>query len=175
MPSFLSKVFGRKKDDNPSAPFPTDVSDASLLDGHFETVTPSAVEFPHVENGKGEENEKGKQKEAGGPFALFFKPKSRSASPEPPQRRAPHLSLHFSNLKDEAIARALALGVVLERDEDLDIILSDEVIGGRRLNSVEALNLVRTCSQAIIDRGMSHHIMRRKTDESRDKASKPSG
>ena len=174
MPSFLSKVFGRKKEDNPSAPHPPDVSDSSLLDGHFEAVTPSALQFPHVENGKGEENEKGKQKEAGGPFALF-KPKSRPASPGPPQHRAPHLSLHFSNLKEEAIARALAMGVALEQDEELEIILSDEVIGGRRLNPVEALNLVRTCSQAIIDRGTSHHITCRKTDASGEKASKPSG
>ena len=169
MPSFLSKVFGRKKDDNPSARLPSDVSDPSLLGGHFDAVTPSALEFPHVENGKGEENEKGKQKEGGGPFALF-KPKSRPASPDPPQRRAPHLSLHFSNLKDEAIARALALGVMLERDEELEIILSDEVIGGRRLNPVDALKLVRTCSQAIIDRGTLHLVTCRKTYESGEKA-----
>ena len=96
------------------------------MGGHFEAVTPSALEFPHVENGKGEENEKGKQREAEGPPALF-KPKSRPASPDPPQRHAPHLSLHLSNLKDEVIACTLALGVVLERDEELEIVLSDKV------------------------------------------------
>jgi hypothetical protein len=87
MPLFLSKVFGRNQDDNPSARLPANVSNASLLDGHFEAVTPSALEFPHVGNGKGEENEKGKQKEARGQFA-FFKPKSRPASPDLPHKRA---------------------------------------------------------------------------------------
>lgn len=154
MPSFLSKVFGRKKDDKDSPRSPgSRVSDVSLLDGQFEALTPSALNFPQVENGSGNRRG-GRPKEPG--LYPFNKSRSRSSSPEPVvSRRAPHLSLHFSTLKDhDAISRALALGVVLEGDDEAQLLLSDKVIGERRLTPTEALSLVRACSQAIIDRGM---------------------
>ncbi|GLB44295.1 putative protein with domain of unknown function (DUF1708) [Lyophyllum shimeji] len=147
MPSFLSKVFGRKKDDKESPRSPGQQSDSELLDGKFESVSPSATKFPEVVN----EKVQGKEKDTG--FTLF-KSKSRPSSPEDTEKRqdVPHLSLNLPGLKDESASRAL--GVVFEADPEAQILLSDAAIGGRRLNPLETLILVRACSQAITARGL---------------------
>lgn len=153
MPSFLSKVFGRKKDEKGSPQSQGRGLDGSLLGGKFEavspTVSPSATEFPeNVPRGNGKEKEKEKE----GAFGIF-KVKSRPSSPEVPQKKddLPQLSLILPVPKEDPQARAL--GVVFEADPEAQI-LTDAAIGERRLNPLEALILVRTCSQAIIARGV---------------------
>ncbi|KAH0579561.1 hypothetical protein H2248_002413 [Termitomyces sp. 'cryptogamus'] len=144
MPSFLSKVFGRKKDDKES---PRRVVDTELLDGKFEAVSPSATKFPEVANER-----QARSREKDSPFNVF-RSKSRPSSPEPKDKRAqvPHLSLNLPGLKNEEASREL--GFVFEADLDSQV-LSEEAIGSRRLNPLETLILVRACSEAIIARGL---------------------
>ncbi|KAF5378535.1 hypothetical protein D9615_007190 [Tricholomella constricta] len=151
MPSFLSKVFGRKKDDKESPRSPGRVSDPELLDGKFESVSPSATKFPEVANGKGVGQ--GKEKEKDASFTLF-RTKSRPASPDIDEKRVniPLLSLNLPGPKGDSPSRAL--GAVFEADLDAQILLSDAAIGSRRLNPLETLILVRACSQAITARGL---------------------
>ncbi|KAF9447390.1 hypothetical protein P691DRAFT_124792 [Macrolepiota fuliginosa MF-IS2] len=152
MPSFLSKVFGRKKDEKGSSQSLGRGYDGSLLGGKFEAVSPavspSATEFPdNVPRGNGKE----KEKET---FGLFkVKSRSRPSSPELPHRKddLPQLSLVLPVPQDDA--RARALGVVFEADPEAQI-LTDVAIGDKRLSPSEALILVRTCSEAIITRGL---------------------
>jgi len=141
MHSFLSKVFGRKKDDKETSP--TTLAPGELLEGRFEAVSPnvspSANNFLELDlkpNGHGKEKEN--------PFP-FFRAKSRPASPEITKKFdiLPHLSLNFSEFK----------GQPLDHDLDIEVLLTDAVIGQRRLNPLEALVLIRACSQAIIARG----------------------
>ena len=144
MPSFLSKVFGRKKDEKDPPRTQGRVSDASLLGGQFEAVSPSATKFPEVPNGKG----LGRDNHTG--FTLF-RAKSRQAPPELSEKRAnvPQLSLRLPSQRD-----------VFESEADEQKSLTDSVIGDRRLNSVETLTLIRACSQAITARGTSFIILR---------------
>ncbi|KAG6900189.1 hypothetical protein C0993_001705 [Termitomyces sp. T159_Od127] len=144
MPSFLSKVFGRKKDDKES---PHRVADTELLDGKFESVSPSATKFPEVANER-----LPRHKEKDSPFNVF-RSKSRPSSPESKDRRVevPHLSLNLPGLRDEEASREL--GVVFDADPESST-LSEEAIGRRRLNPLETLILVRACSDAIIARGL---------------------
>lgn len=140
MPSFLTKVFGRKKDEKEPPPrHEGRVSDASLLGGKFETLSPSANKFPEVPNGKGQVKEK--DKDIG--FTLF-KVKSRQVSSEIPEKRveAPKLSLRLPSQRD-----------VFEPESEEQKSLTDSVLGDRRLNPVETLTLIRACSQAITARG----------------------
>lgn len=144
MPSFLSKVFGRKKDDKDS---PRRVADTGLLDGKFEAVSPSATKFPEVAN---ERQTRHKEKES--PFNVF-RSKSRPSSPESKKDRrgeVPHLSLDLPGLRDEEASREL--GLVFDADPESQV-LSEDVIGRRRLSPLETLVLVRACSEAIIARG----------------------
>jgi hypothetical protein len=140
MHSFLSKVFGRKKDDKETSP--TTLAPGELLDGRFEAVSPnvspSATHFLELDpktNGHGKDT------------FTFLRAKSRPASPElKPIKKLdtlPHLSLNFSEFKERP----------LEPDLDVEGLLTDAVIGQRRLNPLEALVLIRACSQAIIARG----------------------
>ncbi|KAK0502527.1 hypothetical protein EDD18DRAFT_695372 [Armillaria luteobubalina] len=146
MPSFLSKVFGRKKDDKePSAGRRT--STASLLEGKFEAVSPT-VSLPADKLPEAKEKEKGK--EIG--FGLL---RTKSATPvlsTYAPSGVPHLSLNLPGPKNGANTRSL--GVVFEADPDSQILLSQSEIGGRRLNPLETLILVRACSQAIVARGL---------------------
>lgn len=146
MPSFLSKVFGRKKDDKePSAGRRT--STASLLEGKFEAVSPT-VSLPADKLPEAKDKEKGK--EIG--FGLL---RTKSATPvlsTYAPSEVPHLSLNLPGPKNGANTRSL--GVVFEADPDSQILLSQSEIGGRRLNPLETLILVRTCSQAIVARGL---------------------
>ncbi|KAG6879579.1 hypothetical protein C0992_001193 [Termitomyces sp. T32_za158] len=143
MPSFLSKVFGRKKDDKDS---PRRVADSELLDGKFEAVSPSATKFPEVANER-----QSRHKEKDSPFHVF-RSKSRPSSPEPKDRRVevPHLSLNLPGPKDDEEA-SRELGVVFDADPESRI-LSQEAMGRRRLNPLETLILVRACSEAITAR-----------------------
>lgn len=149
MPSFLSKVFGRKKDDKGSPRSSSHISDGELLDGKFESVSPSATKFPEAANGKRAGLTKEKEKDTG--FSLF-----RSKSPASPETTVkpldvPHLSLNLPEPKDDSASRTLR--AVFEADPDTQLSLSDAVIGSRRLSPLETLILVRTCLQAIAARG----------------------
>ncbi|KAK0445027.1 uncharacterized protein EV420DRAFT_981829 [Desarmillaria tabescens] len=146
MPSFLSKVFGRKKDDKePSAGRRT--STASLLEGKFEAVSPT-VSLPADKLPEAKDKEKGK--EIG--FGLLRTKSATPALSTYAPSEVPHLSLNLPGPKNGASNRSL--GVVFEADPNSQILLSQSDIGGRRLNPLETLILVRACSQAIIARGL---------------------
>lgn len=151
MPSFLSKVFGRKKqDDKELSPGRTSVP--SLLEGKFEAVSPTVSESAEkVPEGR----EKGK--EAGGASFLQRVKSSTAAAGEPPARThytpPPHLTLNLVGAKSETSSRPL--GLVFEADPDAQIMLSEAVIGQRRLTPAETLALVKACSHAIVARGTS--------------------
>ncbi|KAJ7111546.1 hypothetical protein C8R43DRAFT_903926 [Mycena crocata] len=154
MPSFLSKVFGRKKEDTKEPRRPS--SDASLLEGKFEAVPPVTTpttprfEVPDVSTAD-------KEKEKDG-FTLF-RTKSTHTSPvaTPDQSVAHgkvfdyHLSLNLPGPKEESTR---ALGVVFEADPDAQILLPESVIAERKLSPLEAFLLVQACSQAITARGL---------------------
>ncbi|KAJ3516879.1 hypothetical protein NLJ89_g858 [Agrocybe chaxingu] len=149
MHSFLSKVFGRKKDDRDASP-PT-LAPGELLDGKFEAVSPnvspSAANFLELDQKtNGKDKERGR--DAGLP--LFKANKSRPSSPEVNTRKLdtlPHLSLNFADLKAQS-------AYFFDTDPDAHILLTDAVIGQRRLNPMEALVLIRACSRAIVARGL---------------------
>jgi hypothetical protein len=144
MPSFLSKVFGRKKHDDKDGSQPS----FSLLDGKFEVVSPpvspTTVDFAA-------ESANGRFRDT---LALFRAKSGPTNVSTTHHSDLPHLSLNLPGPKDEANSRAL--GVVFEADPDGTIVLPDSVIGERRLSPLEALILVRACSQAIATRGTSY-------------------
>ena len=154
MYAFLSKVFGRKKDDRDASSSSQPVlGPGELLGGRFEAVSanvsPSSqcVELdPNINEAKDKEKEK--EKDVG---FYFFKGKWRPASPDvKPTRKLdmlPHLSLNFQDPKTEPATPFLLFTT--------DQILSDAEIGRRRLNPSEALVLVQACSRAIVARGMT--------------------
>lgn len=154
MHSFLSKVFGRKKEDKSTSP--TTLAPGELLDGKFEAispnVSPSANNFLELDmNGNGH-GAKDKGKEVG--FSKIFRAKSRPSSPEVNHKKLdtlPHLSLNFRETREEV---ARELGFLLDVDSDTHDLLSDAIIGQRRLNPLEALVLIQACSKAITSRGM---------------------
>lgn len=151
MPSFLSKVFGRKRQDGKEASTGRP-SYSTLLDGKFEAispnVSPSAANFPDGIYAK----EKDKDKDA--TFTLF-RSKSRQTTAEGTSSKsaAPHLTLDLSGSKTAATSPAL--DVVF--DSDSNGLLSDSFIGERRLTPAETLKLVQACSQAITARGQNKH------------------
>lgn len=148
MPSFLSKVFGRKKSDDKRA------SNGSLLEGKFEAVSPNVS--PTADNFTGTPHGNGHAKDS---FTLF-KTKSRTLltpeQPHEPRIDLPQLSLHLPGPKDDSNSRAL--GVVFEADPDAQILLPESVIAKRRLTPLEALILIRACSQAITERGTPYAL-----------------
>jgi len=159
MPSFLSKLLGRKKlqglgptSDNPGYPAP-------LLEGKFEAispnVSPSAAFFTDPGAARIRGNDKPKVKES--PFYVF-RAKARASSDVPVVEKAPsdvpHLSLNLPITKD----RGRSLDVVFESDPEAFALSNEAVIRERRLTPHESLALVRTCSQAIIESGaFSYH------------------
>lgn len=156
MYAFLSKVFGRKKDDRDASSSSQPVlGPGELLGGRFEAVSanvsPSSqcVELDPDINEPKDSKDKGKEKEKDVGFS-FFKGKWRPASPDvKPTRKLdmlPHLSLNFQDPKTEPATPFLLFTT--------DQILSDADIGQRRLNPSEALILVQACSRAIVARGM---------------------
>ena len=158
MPSFLSKVFGRKKDDRGLSPTGL-LGQEELLGGKFEAVSPNvspsahylelqsdAAKLPAPETDDSNFNG---EKDYGVPF---FRIKSRPSSSEFKPKKLfntlPPLSLDFDDLKDKSAYN----GYIFE-ESNPEAILPDNVLGQRRLNPVEALVLIRACSQAIISRG----------------------
>lgn len=155
MPSFLSKLLGRKKGQEPDSPSDKR-SSPTLLDGKFEavspTVSPSAALFtdPTVAQIRG--IDKAKDKES--PFNLLrykSRPSSDGQTTEKPIADVPHLSLALPVTKD----RGRALDVVFEPGHEAGAILVDAAIREKRISPNEALSLVRSCSQVIIERGAS--------------------
>ena len=155
MPSFLSKLLGRKKVQEPE-PSPDKRDSPTLLEGKFEavspTVSPSAAHFtdPGVAQIRG--HDKAKDKES--PFNLLrykSRPSSDSPTPEKPFADVPHLSLTLPVTRD----RGGALDVVFEPVHESVALLNQAAIGERRLSPGEAIFLVRACSQVIIERGAS--------------------
>ncbi|KAF8963282.1 hypothetical protein BDZ97DRAFT_1732200, partial [Flammula alnicola] len=154
MHAFLSKVFGRKKDDKETSP--TSLAPGELLDGKFEAVSPnvspSAANFLELDpkvNGH-----EGKDREQDIGFSLF-RAKSRPSSPAVKPKKLdtlPHLSLNFREAEGESPSREL--GFLFDADPNAETLLTDVVIGQRRLNPLEALVLIQACSQAITTRGM---------------------
>ncbi|OCH87839.1 hypothetical protein OBBRIDRAFT_129203 [Obba rivulosa] len=158
MPSFLSKVLGRKKDEKETSRSGKRSSVASLLEGKFEAVSPSispsATNFADsAPRSQEKEREKSKHQEKDTGFSLF-RSRSRPVSPLPESPKTipevPRLTLNLPVPKEE---RSRALGVVFEADPDDRSTLPDAVIGERRLNPLEALLLVKACSTAIIEHG----------------------
>ncbi|KAF8630094.1 hypothetical protein AX17_005492 [Amanita inopinata Kibby_2008] len=150
MPSFLSKVFGRRRQDEKD-----DHASDGVLGERYEaispTVSPSAAQFPDLMANGGS-----KEKEKDSNFALF-KPRSRGAASEPHQKpdTAPHLALNLpSSFPRIENSTTHALDVVFEADIDSRVLLTDAVIGERRLNPAEALVVVRICAQSISARGL---------------------
>ena len=145
MPSFLAKVFGRKKGDEKESATPRSAkrsSDPSLLEGKFEaipsTVSPSSPKFPDDPHA----SEKGKDKS--GPFGLL---RSKSKPhPSSPTSDAPHLTLRLP-------------GTVNKNDDSLVASFNpqadgmDDSILTRRLTPAETLLLIDACSKAITERG----------------------
>ncbi|CAL1697647.1 unnamed protein product [Somion occarium] len=152
MPSFLSKVFGRKKDEHASS---KRHSATSLLEGKFEAVSPNvSPSATHFTDSLPRVNQKEKEKDKDTAFSLF-RPKSRQP-PAPsldtarPSSPSPILTLNLSEPKED---KRRTLGVVFEADPDNQRVLPESVIGERRLNSAETLSLVKACSAAIVSRG----------------------
>ena len=155
MPSFLSKLLGRKRTQEPESPADKR-SSPTLLDGKFEavspTVSPSAALFtdPGIAQIRG--NDKAKDKDS--PFNLLrykSRPSSDSPTTDKPVADVPHLSLTLPVTKD----RGRALDVVFEPDHEAVALLNDAAIRKKRLSPNETLSLVRACSQVIIERGSS--------------------
>jgi len=145
MPSFLTKVFGRKKGDERDSPTPRvakRISDLSLLEGKFEAISPSTPKFPDdtLALGKGRDKEGDK----GGPFGLL-RSKSRP-QPASPTTDAPHLTLRLPGTVDRN-------GGSLVASFDPQANGTDDSILTRRLTPVETLSLIEACSKAITERG----------------------
>jgi hypothetical protein len=164
MPSFLSKVFGRKKEDKESSPT-NQLGPGELLGGKFEAISPNVspnaghylelqsdtVPLRDADSGRLFNDEKD--------FGLpFFRTKSRPSSPEVKPKKLfdtlPPLSLDF-DLKDKSAYN----GYIFE-ESNSEAVFPDNVLGQRRLDPMEALILIRTCSKAIISRGVFRHILR---------------
>ncbi len=147
MPSFFSKVFGRKKQDE------KDDRDSSPLGGPYEnispSVSPSAANFPELVTNGG-------SREKDSTFHLF-KSRSRVAATESYQKpdAAPHIALNLpSSLSQQEGSPTRALDVVFEADLDARVLLTDTAIGERRLSPTETLVLLRICARSISARGM---------------------
>jgi hypothetical protein len=161
MPSFLSKVLGRKKKDDKDEP-PRVVRDStgeSLLGDKFvevsPTVSPTAAQFTETDElgVRGRDNENGR-------FSLF---RIRSGPTSPSslavnkrvEGEVPVLSLNLTlPHANESSASPRALGVIFDADPDAQNILPEVVIGEKRLTPQETLVLVRACSHAIKVRGV---------------------
>ncbi|KAJ7462737.1 hypothetical protein B0H11DRAFT_93675 [Mycena galericulata] len=156
MPSFLSKVFGRKKDDTKESRSQNrPSSDASLLEGKFEAVPPVTTPTSPGFDLPAQTTDKEKAKDGFG----VFRSKSNRTSPVDTLDQSVargkvldyHLSLNLPGPKEESTR---ALGVVFEADPDAQILLPDSVIAERKLSPLEAFLLVQACSQAINARGL---------------------
>ncbi|KAI0270688.1 hypothetical protein BC834DRAFT_931437 [Gloeopeniophorella convolvens] len=153
MPSFLSKLLGRKKPQEPGSSANKRKSNGSLLEGKFEavspSVSPSAALFTDPSAAQVRGGDKAKDKE---PAFNLLRAKSRpSESPEPERRVSdvPLLSLSLPATKERS-----PLDVVFESDPEAFARLNEAAVGEKRLTPNETLSLVRACSQAIVERGL---------------------
>ena len=149
MPSFLSKVLRRKRDAGESSSSPQSAKGSELLGGKFEdvspTVSPSMANFPEL---KGHADFRGRNQEkkaanGTGASRTLFRSKSRPRSPakQVEEEEVPKLPLNL-------------LGEVKGLEEPAPE-MTEATIGMQRLTPVEALGLVRSCSQIITARGKS--------------------
>jgi len=153
MPSFLARILGRKKPQDPELSTDIRAYPAPLLDGKFEAispnVSPSAALFADPVAAQLRGSDKPRDKET--TFQLF-RARSRLSgdlpSVEKPTPDVPHLSLNLPVTKDRR-----ALDVVFEADPEAFASFDEAALGQRRLTPHEALALVRSCSQVIIERG----------------------
>ena len=151
MQSLFSKVFGRKKDDKAVSP-PTGAT-SQLLGGKFEAISPNVSPQPPFAELQDPSSANGNDKAKDPAFGVF-RTKSRSAPSESRPKKTdalPHLSLNFFN--PNGASSSGASGTLFDSDQDIQLLLSDAVIGRRRLNPFEALVLVQACSQLITERG----------------------
>ncbi|KAF5326574.1 hypothetical protein D9611_000532 [Ephemerocybe angulata] len=142
MPSFLNKVFGRKKDGSGGGLVSPGSGD--LLDGKFEDVSPSespsATEFPELKANGSHRGRGAERTPTDSKLRTFFRSRSRPASPVRPNRKI-----------DELPALPLSLFTDISQNEAL---LTEKALGERTLTPVEAVGLVRACSRAINDHGL---------------------
>ena len=159
MPSFLSKLLGRKKVQEESESstdkrgYPT-----SLLEGKFEAVTPTVSPSAAFFTDPGAAQIRGNFKSKESPFNLL-RYKSRPSSDSPTTEKPadiPQLSLSLPVTKDHG----RALDVVFESGNEATALLNEAHIGERRLSPDETLSLVRTCSQVVVERGTSPSLIR---------------
>jgi hypothetical protein len=152
MPSFLSKVFGRKKDDkdltSPTSPSTEKRSSApNLLEGRHETVSPntspSTARFPDNARLNATHSKDS-------PLGLF-RPKSKNV--DQPRKghanetSAPHLTLNFP-IQRQTSNRTLDVVFESATEESGSLAL-----GERRLSPAETLKLLQACSRTIIEHG----------------------
>ena len=182
MPAFFSKVFARGKEKEkdgkggnkdglkePSSPSAKQVkrfsraSATSLLEGRFEAVSPSvsptAEKYGELNQSPGKKDGKEKEKEKERGAGGLFRPKSRTMSGSDASLRkteeAPQLKLDLSLPSPKLDTKKRNLSIVYEGDAVLD----DEVIGEKRLSPVEALKLMRACSNVLTSRGASFSLI----------------
>ena len=167
MPSFLSKVFGRRKDElangHTSAPAKAQpkhkASNPSLLEGKFEQVvtpeTPIQTNFanalPTATPVVSSPLSKVTSREGVG-FGLF-RSRSRPASPlttHKPLDELPSLTLALPTQQGDTDRDGL--GVDFEGESRLPV-LEESVIGAMRLNVEECKQLVDACTKVILERG----------------------
>ena len=121
MPSFLSRIFGRKKADDKAS---KRVSNGSLLEGKFEAVSatpsPSATNFVEAAQAREREraSQKDKEKEKDAGFTLF---RSRSRPTSPP-------------LTAQILTVYISTSMSMQDDEDGYILPVTHIIGGLTLS-----------------------------------------
>lgn len=151
MPSFLSKVFGRKRSEEKESSTSHSIkriSNPSLLEGKFEAVpstispSPSTPRFP--EGVHPSEKSKDREGDKGGPFALLrSRPKPQPSSLT---TNTPHLTLRLPGTIDKN-GGSLVASFNPQADE------TGGSISTRRLTPAETLLLIEACSKAITERG----------------------
>ena len=150
MPSFLNKVFGRKKDGETSPGWRSAGGD--LLDGKFEdvspTISPAATHFPDLQENGSSRGRGSDRTITESKLRTFFRSKSRSRAASP---------IRTHRKLDDLPHLPLSLLANLNQDE-VEVLLSDKVIGERRLTPVEAAGLVKVCSKAINNHGAFYEL-----------------
>ena len=149
MPSFLSKVFGRKKGDEKDSVATRSVkriSDASLLEGKFEavpsTISPTIPKFS--EDIHASERGRDRETDKAGPFTLLRQKQKHQLSS--PVTNAPHLTLRLPGTIDKN-GDPLVPSLNPQADE------SGDSVSTRRLTPADTLFLIEACSKAITERG----------------------
>lgn len=146
MPSFLTKVFGRKKDGGDESPGSRS-NNGELLDGKFEdvspTISPSVSQFPELQTNGSPRGRGTERTHSDSRLRTFFRSRSRPASPTRQHSKLdelPNLPLNLFTQDTTAF-------------DDSQVLLTDQAIGERKLTPVEVVGLVKACSQAINNRG----------------------